>query len=100
MVGPWRKRVLKAAMRRDLPREVLQRPKRGFGMPLDRWFREDLRSLTESRLLGERCLLAAYVDHGQVRRIWQEHQSGHSDQGFVLWLLLTLEVFLRRELGR
>jgi asparagine synthase (glutamine-hydrolysing) len=98
MVGPWRKRVLKAALERDLPDEVLHRPKRGFGMPLDRWFREDLRALTESRLLGRGALVHDFLDREGIGRLWQQHQRGQ-DHGFVLWLLLTLEVFLRREQG-
>ena len=44
------KRVLKRAMRDDLPAEILSRPKRGFGVPLDRWFREDLEAYTRSML--------------------------------------------------
>jgi asparagine synthase (glutamine-hydrolysing) len=95
-IGTSRKRVLRAAMRGDLPREVLARGKRGFGMPLDRWFREDLAAMAGARLLSPDARLRRYVDGAQLERMWHQHQAGR-DLGFELWLLLTLEVFLRRE---
>lgn len=91
-----RKRVLKQAVRDLLPPEILDRPKRGFGVPLDRWFRQDLRPYVEATLVAPDARLHAHVDTGAVQHLWQDHLAGRS-HGHALWTLLTLEAFLRRE---
>jgi asparagine synthase (glutamine-hydrolysing) len=90
------KRVLKAAVRDLLPAEVLNRPKRGFGVPLDRWFRGELAEFTED-LLGPQARLREHVDGATVDTVLVEHARGHQEHGHLLWSLVTLEVFLRRE---
>jgi asparagine synthase (glutamine-hydrolysing) len=92
-----RKRVLKAAAVDLLPREILRRRKRGFGVPLDRWFREDLSRYVSVTLGSRDSRVRQYLLPAVVDRLLHEHDSGARDRGQVLWLLLTLEVFLRRE---
>jgi asparagine synthase (glutamine-hydrolysing) len=92
-----RKRVLKAAARDLLPREILQRRKRGFGVPLDRWFREDLSGYIASMLRSRQSRVRQHLVPAVVDRIIDEHATGAANHGQVLWLLLTLEVFLRRQ---
>ncbi len=94
--GWSRKRVLKRAVGDLLSPEILHRPKRGFGVPLDRWFRSDLRPFVEARLLGPRARLRPHVRDGSMERLWQEHLQGGSN-GLALWTLLTLEVFLETQ---
>lgn len=91
------KRCLKAAMADDLPREILERPKRGFAVPLDRWFREDLAGYLAATLSGRDARLGAHLDPGVVRSMVAAHQTGRIDHGHALWALLTLEVFLRQQ---
>lgn len=91
------KRVLKAAVKDLLPADILRRRKRGFGVPLDRWFRTDLRSYVDSMLCRDGARVAAYVDGDTVRAMVAEHQAGAGNLGHALWTLLTLEVFLRHE---
>ncbi len=91
------KRVLKAAMSDVLPREVLQRRKHGFGLPLDRWFRDDLRPMLEATIASPRAALRAHLDPAAVDQIVAEHLSGAASHGHALWTLMTLELFLRRE---
>jgi asparagine synthase (glutamine-hydrolysing) len=91
------KRVLKAAVADLLPPELIDRPKRGFGVPLDRWFRTDLAPLVQSTLLARDCRCAEYVDGAAVRGMVERHQRGAASHGHALWTLLTLELFLRRE---
>jgi len=95
--GWSRKRVLKEAMRELLPHDLLHRRKRGFGVPLDRWFRTDLRPYLESTLTGGRARLGEHLAPEPVADMVSEHLSGRADHGHALWTLLTLEVFLRRE---
>jgi asparagine synthase (glutamine-hydrolysing) len=91
------KRVLKAAVRDLLPPDLLHRRKRGFGMPLDRWFRNDLRTYVDAMLCSDSARVGRYMDGGAVRALVTEHQSARTNLGHALWTLLTLEVFLRRE---
>jgi asparagine synthase (glutamine-hydrolysing) len=89
------KRVLKRAMDGVLPREILSRRKRGFGVPLDRWFREDLDAYATA-MLGAGARLRAHLDGLEVDRLLSEHRAGARNHGHTLWTLLTLELFLRR----
>ena len=91
------KRVLKHAMRRDLPSQILRRRKHGFGVPLDSWFREDLRSYVNHMLGARDARVRRYLSDDAVDRLLAEHATGARQRGAALWSLLTLEVFLRRE---
>jgi asparagine synthase (glutamine-hydrolysing) len=92
-----RKRVLKAAARPLLPRSILRRRKRGFGVPLDRWFRTDLRGFLHSQLGAPQARVRSYLDSGAIDALLAEHDRNEAQHGTPLWTLLTLEVFLRRE---
>lgn len=89
------KRVLKRAVEDLLPKEILSRPKRGFGVPLDRWFRQDLESYTR-KMLGPGASVRAQLDGRALDELMAEHRSGRAAHGHALWTLLTLELFLRR----
>jgi asparagine synthase (glutamine-hydrolysing) len=89
------KRVLKRAVADLLPPELLSRPKRGFGVPLDRWFREDLEGYTKT-MLGPGARVRRHVNAGALDELLAEHRSGAARHGHALWTLLTLELFLRR----
>jgi asparagine synthase (glutamine-hydrolysing) len=91
------KRVLKEAVKDLLPAEIIERPKRGFGVPLDRWFREDLRSYVAGTLGAPDARVKQHLDGAAVDRILAEHEARTRNHGHALWTLLTLEVFLRRE---
>jgi asparagine synthase (glutamine-hydrolysing) len=91
------KRVLKAAVEDLLPPEILKRGKRGFGVPLDRWFREDLRAYMDSTLGAPDAHVRQHLVPDAVDSMLGEHASGARNHGHALWTLLTLEVFLRRE---
>jgi asparagine synthase (glutamine-hydrolysing) len=89
------KRVLKRAVADLLPPDILKRPKRGFGVPLDRWFREDLEVYSQS-MLGPGARVRGHVRGEVLDRLLAEHRSGGASHGHALWTLLTLELFLRR----
>jgi asparagine synthase (glutamine-hydrolysing) len=91
------KRVLKAAVEDLVPGEILHRPKKGFGVPLDRWFREDLRSYVAGTLGAPDARVKRHLVPESIDRLLQEHWSGARNHGLALWVLLTLEVFLERE---
>jgi asparagine synthase (glutamine-hydrolysing) len=85
----------KAALRRafapDLPDDVARRGKTGFGVPLGRWFREDLRDLARDVLAADR----GWFRPDTVTRLLDEHESGNADHGHRLWCLLMLELWVR-----
>jgi asparagine synthase (glutamine-hydrolysing) len=89
------KYLFKKAMAGILPDEVIQREKRGFGVPLDRWFRGELRELVEETLLSRRAIERGYFQPTAVRRLIQEHVSGHARWHHQLWALLMLELWHR-----
>jgi asparagine synthase (glutamine-hydrolysing) len=87
------KYLFKKAMAGILPAEVIHREKRGFGVPLDRWFRGELRELVEETLLSRRAIEGGYFQPTAVRRLIDEHVSGHARWHHQLWALLMLELW-------
>jgi asparagine synthase (glutamine-hydrolysing) len=90
------KRVLRAAVVDLLPPEILKRPKHGFGVPLDRWFRDDLKRYVDHTLGAPDARVKRYLVPAEVDRLQREHERRTRNHGHALWTLLTLEVFLRR----
>jgi asparagine synthase (glutamine-hydrolysing) len=92
--GRETKRVFKQAFADLLPSEIRSRGKMGFGVPLGTWFRDELRAyLADHLAAGAR--LYEWLDRHAVARLLDEHQRGVRDHGQRLWLLLTLEIWLR-----
>ncbi len=91
--GTTTKWILKHAFPDLVPREIRTRGKMGFGVPLGAWFRADLKSYVQDRFAeGE---LYDYLDRGAVQALLADHFAGRADHGQRLWLLLTLEIWLR-----
>lgn len=74
-----------------LPPAIQKRPKMGFGVPLDSWFRNELKPLLNEKLLNPKCLERGYFQPGMVRQLVAEHQSGQWDHSYRLWSLLCFE---------
>jgi asparagine synthase (glutamine-hydrolysing) len=91
------KRVLKAAVDDLLPPEIVDRRKKGFGVPLDRWFRSDLAPYAGSMLQSASSRVRDHLDPGVVDGLMETHRAGRADHGETIWTLLTLESFLRKE---
>jgi asparagine synthase (glutamine-hydrolysing) len=83
--------ALRRAFASDLPADVASRGKTGFGVPLGRWFRDDLRELARDVLVTDRGWFRADT----VTRLLDEHESGRADHGHRLWCLLMLELWVR-----
>ena len=93
--GLEKKYLLKRAMADLLPEEILHRPKQGFAVPLDQWFRRDLREMAHDILLAPRCLGRGYFRAEAVKRILDEHVSAVGRWHHQLWDLLMLELWHR-----
>jgi asparagine synthase (glutamine-hydrolysing) len=89
------KRALRAAFEAQLPPEVLERKKTGFGVPLSAWFRRELRDLTGDLLLDDRARARGQLRPAVVERLLADHASGRVDHGHRLWCLLMLELWQR-----
>jgi asparagine synthase (glutamine-hydrolysing) len=91
--GKW---LMKRAMERTLPRDILYRPKMGFVTPLTAWFRKGLAE--EARALAASPTLAAtgWFDMRAIERLVTAHQSGRIDHGRQIWLFFMLEKSLKR----
>ena len=90
------KRLLRKAFGELLPEAIWNRPKMGFGVPLDRWFRNELRELTHDVLLAQSARNRDYFRPDQVQELVEQHERGQADHAYRLWSLLVLELWLRR----
>jgi asparagine synthase (glutamine-hydrolysing) len=98
-VGGRRGKVaLRRAFADALPPLVAARGKTGFGVPIARWFREDLRTLASDVLLGETARARGLFRPGAVARLLHEHVSGRADHAHRLWCLLMLELWQQEHL--
>jgi asparagine synthase (glutamine-hydrolysing) len=93
--GRTGKALLKDLLARLLPPELLHRPKMGFGVPLEHWFRGPLRDFLRDTLLSPRCLDRGYLVPAGVRTLVEEHVSGRRNWQSQLWDLLVLELWFR-----
>ena len=89
------KYVLRAAMRGTLPDRILQREKKGFAVPIARWFREDCRELLRENLLSARAMARGYFRPERIRRLIEEHEQMKANHGARLYALLMLELWHR-----
>ena len=91
--GRTGKRILIDTFRHLLPASIQKRSKMGFGVPLDHWFRDELKPLLNETLLDARSLNRGYFDANAVRQLITEHQSRQWDHSYRLWALLCLELW-------
>jgi len=78
-----------------IPKSIQTRKKMGFGVPIDHWFRNELRSLVEETLLTERCHDRGYFEPKELKRLVHDHLSGRWDHSYRLWNLICLEQWHR-----
>jgi asparagine synthase (glutamine-hydrolysing) len=91
--GFTRKYLLRKVAARYLPREILDRPKQGFPIPLSQWLRRELRSFARDLLAPETIRRRGLLDPSYVSQLLEEHESSFADHGLLLWGLLSLELW-------
>lgn len=89
------KQILKQAVADLIPAEVLRRPKHGFAVPTDPWFRGELSGYAREILLDERTRQRGWFNLAVVERLWNEHRAGRHAWDTQLWLLLVFELWQR-----
>jgi asparagine synthase (glutamine-hydrolysing) len=80
-------------MRDRIPLEVIQRAKKGFGIPVAAWLKGPLDSMVDDLLGESRLREAGYLDAKSVRRLIDEHRHNRRNHRKVLWTLLSFELW-------
>ncbi len=93
--GRQLKYILRKVAARYLPRELVYRKKQGFGFPIARWMRGELRGFLVNLFAESRLVAHGLFEHAYVQRLLDEHLAGKVDHNFRLWILLNLEFWYR-----
>ena len=93
--GKGGKTLLRSAMRGVLPDAIIDRPKKGFPIPIGSWLRTSLRQFTRDHLLARDSACSRYVDRGETVRLVEEHERGGVDRSQEIWALLVFEFWHR-----
>jgi asparagine synthase (glutamine-hydrolysing) len=93
MRGLETKHILKRAVRELVPPEILDRPKQGFGVPLQQWINSQLRERIRETLTDRRARERGYVDPQYVRVLLEEHERNRRDHSTQLWALFMFELW-------
>ena len=98
--GGEKRFLFKLAVRDVLPAEILAKKKKGFGIPVGRWFREHsgFKQLLGDVVLSPRAMERGYFQRDFVERLFQKHTAGTWDYGPKLWYLLLLELWHREHI--
>jgi asparagine synthase (glutamine-hydrolysing) len=89
------KLILRNAVKGLLPKEILNKPKTGFGVPLGKWFKGDLSELLRSMLLDDTSTKRNIFKQRALRKMVNEQISGKRDWSNRLWAFLFLEMWFR-----
>jgi asparagine synthase (glutamine-hydrolysing) len=89
-----KKYILKEALRNLMPNEVMFRPKMGFGVPIERWFRGQLKQYTHDILLSEKSINRGLFKKEYIENLLDEHNNTKVNHSPKIWALLTLELWL------
>lgn len=90
------KSLLKKVAARLVPKDVIYRRKMGFGVPIAKWFRGEMKDFVRGVLLSEKSLRRGIVKPEILERYVNEHTNGERDHSFQLWTLLMLELWFQR----
>jgi asparagine synthase (glutamine-hydrolysing) len=89
--GKW---ALRQVLYKNVPRELVDRPKSGFAIPVGQWLRGPLRSWAEELINEDRIRAEGYLNFEHISRIWTEHQNGWRDHTAKLWSILMFQAWL------
>jgi asparagine synthase (glutamine-hydrolysing) len=91
------KQLLRAVLRKYVPRPLVDRPKMGFGIPLADWLRGPLRDWADDLLSAERLTREGILRVGPIRRVWTGFLAGTNYSHYLLWDVLMFQGWLDEE---
>jgi asparagine synthase (glutamine-hydrolysing) len=97
VAGGEGKIVLKRVLEQYLPKDLFDRPKMGFGVPIGDWLRGDLREWAEDLLSAQGLRDDGFFDAELVRAIWSDHLSGRRNWQYMLWTVLMFQGWARSQ---
>ena len=89
--------ALRQVLYRHVPRELIERPKMGFGVPIGDWLRGPLRDWADALLDDSRLADQGYLRSGPIRRMWQSHLAGSAGGEHRLWTVLMFQSWLEEQ---
>lgn len=93
-IGKW---ALRQVLYKHVPRELIERPKAGFAIPIGQWLRGPLRDWAEALLAEPRLRSEGYLRPEPIRQRWAEHLSGRKDHTASLWAVLMFQAWLEHQ---
>lgn len=90
------KYLLREVLARHLPRDLFERPKQGFNMPIGAWLRGPLKDWAEDLLDEDAMNAQGFFDAKSIRNIWQAHLNGHGNHAGQLWTVLMFQAWQKR----
>lgn len=93
--GATTKWILREAMTRILPKQILERPKVGFRVPINEWFQGPMKDYLYDHLTGSAAVTSVYYHKGRLEQVLSEHVSGRHNHEKLLWTMLNLEIWHR-----
>jgi asparagine synthase (glutamine-hydrolysing) len=86
--------VLRECLAKYIPRELFERPKHGFSVPIDAWLRGPLRDWADGLLSMDRIRREGHFDPAVIAHAWERHLAGRSNNGHQLWSILMFQAWL------
>jgi asparagine synthase (glutamine-hydrolysing) len=96
-IGKW---ILKKAMEPYLPNDVIYRPKTGFGAPLRRWIKNDLRDMVGEILSKEHIETRGLFEYEKIQKLINDNDCGRRDSAYTIFSLLCIEIWCQKFIDR